>query len=62
MINITRHIKTLNKLPCDPHGYWSAGLPLFNQNTQKTAGNDKVNFAAGEREGALGYNEWRVAA
>ena len=62
MINITRHIKSLNKLACDPHGYWSAGLPLFILNTQKTVSNDKVNFAAVESEVALGYNEWRVAA
>lgn len=62
MINITKHIKTLNKLACDPHGYWFSDNSLFNQNTQKTASNDKVNFAAGEREGALGYNEWRLAA
>ena len=62
MINITRHIKSLNKLPCRPISMRVAGLSLFNPNTQKTAINDKVNFAAGEREGALGYNEWRVAA
>ena len=54
---IMLHIKTLNKQPCNPHGYkvnqthgvslregalgyWSAGLPLFNQNAQKTAAND----------------------
>ena len=30
--------------------------------TQGQAVNDKVSFAAGEREGFMGYNEWRVAA
>ena len=47
MINITKHIEALNKHACNPHGYWSVGLPLFNLNTQKTAGND---------------NEWSMAA
>ena len=44
---IKLYYKTSNMLPCNPHGYWSAGRSLFNLNTQKTAAND---------------NEWRVAA
>ena len=61
-----------NNIPHKPHGYWLAEhvitylnqdkLVLFDLNTHKTAANDKVNSAAGEREAALGYNEWRVAA
>jgi hypothetical protein len=54
--------KALNSLPCNPHGYWLSGHLSFSLATQKTASNDKVNFAAGERECALGYNKWRIAA
>jgi hypothetical protein len=44
---IMPHFKVLNKLPCNPHGYWVAEHPLFNLNIQITVAND---------------NEWRMVA
>jgi hypothetical protein len=49
MINITRHIKILNKQACKPISMGAADLPLFNLNTQLTS---KL---------ASNNNEWRVA-
>ncbi len=47
---------------CEPIFMAITGRLLFNLNTQKTVNNDKMNIAAGERESALGYNDWEMAA
>jgi hypothetical protein len=45
------------KLGLDLHVF---DLNQHHRNTRATATNDKVNFTAVVREGALGYNEWRM--
>jgi hypothetical protein len=57
---IISHYKTSKHLPCDPYGYWLAGHLLFSLNTQKTAANDKLNFAAGESNQFM-VQHWFVA-